>query len=115
MPDQEEQQEYVDPLTIGALMTLQEAAVYAGSGDYPRAIASHEQALVISRAIGDIQGEAIGSWNLGLRYEAQGDLARAVELMQVWVDFLHQIGHAGVESRIQRLEEVKQKLAAQGG
>ncbi|NJK80989.1 MAG: tetratricopeptide repeat protein [Chloroflexaceae bacterium] len=63
-------------------------------GDYPRAIAYYEQALTVRRAIGDVQGEAIDCWNLGLLYERQGDLRRAVALMQVAGDFYTQINHA---------------------
>jgi tetratricopeptide (TPR) repeat protein len=88
---------------------------YLALGEYQRAIDYYEQAFENDQEIGNQEGVARHSWNLGLLYEKQGDLARAVPLMQVWVDFLQQIGHAGVESRIQRLEEVKRKLAEQGG
>ena len=49
---------------------------YADLGDARRAIAYYEQRLAIAREFGDRRGEAIGSWNLGLVFEQQGDLAR---------------------------------------
>lgn len=45
------------------------------------------------REIGGRQGEANASLNLGLLLEAQEDLRRAAELMEVRVDFLRTIGH----------------------
>jgi hypothetical protein len=51
---------------------------------------------------------------MGEIYEAQGDLARAEPLMQMYVDFLQQISHIDAANKAAYLEEVKRKLAAQG-
>ncbi len=60
--------------------------------------------------IGDKSAEAGLSWNLGLRYEAQGNLARAAELMQVRVDFLRGIGHPDADKAAVRVAGIRAKL-----
>jgi len=91
-------------------------SAYRNLGEYQRAIEYYEQRLNVGREIGDIQGEAIGSWNLGLLYEAQGDLARAVPLVEHAAAFMQQIGHAVYAQQYSdHLNEIRQKLAAQGG
>jgi hypothetical protein len=67
--------------------------------------------LEIAREIGDRRGEAETSWNLGLALEKQGDLARAAKLMQVYADYLLEIGHPDAEKRASYLAEVRQRLA----
>jgi tetratricopeptide (TPR) repeat protein len=53
-----------------------------------KAIECHQQALVISRKIGDRQGEGPQLDNLGLAYAARGDTTRARErLSQALVIF----------------------------
>lgn len=66
--------------------------------------------LLIAREIGGRQGEAIDSWNFGLALEEQGELARAVELMQVRVHYLHTIGHPEAVQRAAELERLQQQL-----
>ncbi len=60
---------------------------YAVFGKVREAIDYYEQALAITRELGDQEELAWTSWNLGLVLEAQGDLARAASLMQVLVDY----------------------------
>ena len=43
------------------------------------------------------QAEARASWNLGDELASRGELVRAIELMQMCVDFEREIGHADVE------------------
>jgi tetratricopeptide (TPR) repeat protein len=84
---------------------------YKNLGETEQAQAQYEQSLAVKQAIGDAAGVARTSWKLGEIFEQQGDLARAAALMQVYVDFLRQIGHADAEQDAARLEEVKRKLA----
>ena len=48
---------------------------------------------------------------MGLRYEESGDLKRAVELMQVCVDFEREIGHPGAEKDGAHVAALRQRLA----
>ena len=48
-------------------------------GDVRRAIENYEQALVISREIGDRRGEGTDLGNLGNAYQSLGDVRRAIE------------------------------------
>jgi tetratricopeptide (TPR) repeat protein len=88
---------------------------YADIGDAHKAISFYEQAMDVAREIGDREGEARHSWNLGLALEQQSELARAVELMQVYVEYLGEIGHPDAEGRTAYLEQVRQRLASDGG
>ena len=66
--------------------------------------------MVITRQIGDRLGEANACWNLGGLLVQQGELPRAVELMQVRVDFLRAIGHPDAEEAATVVEQIRQKL-----
>ena len=63
------------------------------------------------REIGGWRGEGIWSWNLGLSY-ADSDPVRAAELMQVFVDYGHEIGHP--EADAARVEEIRAVRTADG-
>ena len=78
-----------------------------------RAIGYYEQRLVIARQIGDRRGEANANWNLGLAQRQQGDLAQAVALMQVLVDFEQEIGHSDAERHAATVEKLRQQLQTQ--
>ncbi|HQP61867.1 MAG TPA: hypothetical protein PKX41_11725, partial [Anaerolineaceae bacterium] len=69
------------------------------------------EALKIMRKIGDRRGEGNASWNLGLIDEKQGDLVRAVALMQVLVDYERAIGHPDAEKHAARVEEIRRPMA----
>ena len=69
---------------------------------------------MIAREIGDRRGEALASWNLGDELAKQGDLARAAALMQVYVDFLRELGHPDAEKYAATLEEVRARGAGGG-
>lgn len=89
-------------------------SAYGILGNYQQAMLYYKPCIQIFRENGNMAGVARNSWNLGLLYEKQSDLARAMPLMQVWMDFLQQIGHPDVEQDAARLAAVKQKLAEQG-
>jgi tetratricopeptide (TPR) repeat protein len=86
---------------------------YAALGDACQAIDFYQQALVIAREIGDRRGEANRSWNLEDELAKQGELARAIELMQVLVDFEREIGHPNAEKHAAVVDELRQRLQAQ--
>lgn len=65
------------------------------------------------REIGGWRGEGIWSWNLGLSY-ADSDPVRAAELMQVFVDYGHEIGHPDAEADAARVEEIRAVRTADG-
>ena len=52
---------------------------------------------------------------MGLRYEALGELQRAIDLMQVYVDFEREIGHPDAEKDAAQVKALRAKLVAQGG
>jgi tetratricopeptide (TPR) repeat protein len=85
---------------------------YATLGNAQKAIVCFEQRLAIAREIGDRRGEVLTSWNLGLRLEEQGYVVQAVELMQIYVDFLREIAHPDAEKRANRLDRLRQRFAA---
>jgi tetratricopeptide (TPR) repeat protein len=80
-------------------------------GDAHRALEFYEQCLAIARELGDRQGEAITSWNLGLCYEEQGNFSRAAALMQVYVDYIAQLGHPEAEKRAAYVEALRARIA----
>jgi hypothetical protein len=73
----------------------------------------YEQSLAIARLIGDRRGEAITSWNLGEELAKQGNLARAVPLMQLCVDFERGLGHIDTDADARQVENLRQQLTAQ--
>ncbi len=50
------------------------------------------------------------SWNLGGLLVQQGELPRAVELMQICVDYERYIGHPDAEKDAAVVEQIQQKL-----
>ncbi len=83
---------------------------YSDLGEPRRAIELYEQRLAIAREIGDRSGEVITSWNLGLIYEAEGDLSRAVSLMDLCVEYEQDIGHPDAEKHAARVEALRARL-----
>jgi hypothetical protein len=65
---------------------------------------------VIAREIGDQRGEAITSWKLGQEYAKQGDLERAIALMQVYIDIERDTGHSDVGAHAAAVEELRELL-----
>jgi tetratricopeptide (TPR) repeat protein len=79
-------------------------------GDVARAIECYEQALTIDRQLGERSAEATDSWNLGLLYERQGDLQRAIAFIQVYVDFAYAVNHPDADSDAQWLAALRRRL-----
>jgi tetratricopeptide (TPR) repeat protein len=75
------------------------------------AIPYYEQHLEIARQIGDRQGEAISSWNMSRLLTKEDDVARAIELMQVMVDYEREIGHPAAEKHAAAVGELRKRLA----
>ena len=75
-----------------------------------RATDYYEQSVAVARETGDRRGEALGSWALGLCYDAQGRYAEAAALMQVLVDYKREICHPDAEADAARLAEVRRKV-----
>ncbi len=88
---------------------------YAALGNVQQAIPYYEQQLAIVRDIGDRRGEATGCWNLGRLLAQQGEGTRAIELIQVLVDFEREIGHADAEKHAAVVEALRQRLAEDDG
>jgi tetratricopeptide (TPR) repeat protein len=89
---------------------------YYSLGEYQRAIAYYEQCNQVLREIGAQAEAAMNSWNLGLLYEQQGELARAEPLIAHAAAFFAQIGHAQyAEMMSEELAEVRAKLREGGG
>jgi tetratricopeptide (TPR) repeat protein len=86
-------------------------SAYRDLGEVDQAIEYYERALAIARKIGDRQGEAIRSWNLGLLYE-ETDPARAVDLMSVRVAYEREIGHPDAEAHAERVEAIRRRTKA---
>jgi len=55
---------------------------------------------------------AHASWNLGVIFEQQGNLARAAELKQVLVNLERQLGHADADTHAADVAKIRAKLAA---
>ena len=86
------------------------APAYVNLGEPRRAIDLYEQRLAIAREIGDHTGEAEANWNLGLVYEAEGELRRAVSLMELCVEYERGIGHPDAEKDAARVEALRARL-----
>ena len=86
------------------------ATAHAAMGQRQKAIKYHQEALQIAREIGDRNSAAKTAWNLGLRYQEAGDLRRAVDLMQLMVDFEREIGHADAEKDAAFVQTLRTRL-----
>ncbi len=88
---------------------------YAELGNIRRAIAYHQQHLELARELGDRPGEARTSWNLGLAYEEMGDLTAAIAAMQTCLDYERTVGHPDAEADAAAIEQLRVRLAREGG
>ncbi|MBI3092471.1 MAG: tetratricopeptide repeat protein [Candidatus Tectomicrobia bacterium] len=70
---------------------------YQNLGEVPRAIDCHEQALAISREIGDRRGEGNQLGNLGLCYQDLGEVGRAIDNYEQALAISREIGDRRVE------------------
>jgi tetratricopeptide (TPR) repeat protein len=84
--------------------------VYNTLGEVDRAIAYYEQHLQLVQLIEDRPGEVLTCWNLGRALASQGNYVRAAELMQRYVEYLHELGHPDSEAFEDHLEDVRRKI-----
>ncbi|WP_437813540.1 hypothetical protein [Sorangium sp. So ce1078] len=56
-----------------------------------------DQQMAIACEIGDREGEAASSWNIGIVVEALGNIRRAAGAMRVCVKFIRSIGHTALQ------------------
>ena len=75
-----------------------------------KAIQLHKQRLVIVGEMDERQGEALGSWNLGLAYKEVEKLKKVIEATQISVDFAREIVHPDPEEDTIYVEELRKKL-----
>ena len=66
--------------------------------------------MAITREIGNRRGEANACWNMGVEYEKAGDLAHAIELMQVCVDYERELGHPDAEKSAAHVAALRARL-----
>ena len=76
---------------------------------YSKAIEYYQQALAISRELGDCVTETTSCWEIGLTYYNMGDLAQAEEYITIAVEIAEQIGHHEVETWCYALTQVRAK------
>lgn len=84
--------------------------VFSDIGDDDRAKMLYEQQLRITRDIGDRQGEANALWSLGLIFENEGELAKAVEVMRVRVEYEKEIMHDNAEEAASYFRSLQRRL-----
>jgi tetratricopeptide (TPR) repeat protein len=89
--------------------------IYAHLGETLKAISFYDRELDIYYEIGDRFSQAATNWNLGLVFEQQGDLTRAVTLIQASEEYFREIGHPHLEQVAAHLEGLRQRLAATQG
>ena len=53
------------------------------------------------------------SWNIGLTYEDQGDLAKAEQYISRVVQLAEEIGHPSLEEYREALEDIRAELRGQ--
>jgi tetratricopeptide (TPR) repeat protein len=75
---------------------------------YSKAIEYYQQALGISRELGDRVTEITSCWEIGLTYYNMGDLARAEKYITIAVQIAEQIGHHEVETWCYALARVRE-------
>jgi tetratricopeptide (TPR) repeat protein len=83
---------------------------YSDMGETGLAIRCHKHNLAIAIQIGDRKGQAYAAWNLGLMY-VQENPARAVEFMQLRVNFLREIGHPYAETDAAYVAAIRARIA----
>lgn len=80
---------------------------------YSEALPLYEQSLAIRQEIGDRAGEAVTSWNIGMIYKKQGNLAKAEQYMARTVAIDEAIGHPDLESDRKALEKLRLEIKDQ--
>ncbi len=86
---------------------------YGALGETERAVECYRQSLDIAQEIGDRQRGAIVRWDLGEEFVRRDKVAEAVPLMEACVRYEEEIGHPDAAAHAARLEQVRQRLAAE--
>ena len=80
-------------------------------GDRQTALTYYEQALPLTRAVGDRAGEAVTRYNIAALHAASGDLAEAIAQMEIVVDLDRAIGHPDLAADQQVLDRYRSGAA----
>lgn len=83
---------------------------YRVQRQYDLAQRNLEEDLAITREIGDRRGQAIASWMLGKVFADAGELAKAVEWMQVLVDYEREIGHQDANWHAKKVADIQARM-----
>ncbi len=105
-------QESKDGLCLASNLSGKGAALLL-AGRLDDAIIALEESARVSHAIGQIEIAYYSVWNLGIIYERNGDLPKAIYHMQGLVDFLRSIGHADAEQRSSVVERLRTRQLSQ--
>lgn len=85
--------------------------VFDHLGDYQNAEHYYQQSITIAHELGDRRVEATVSWYLGLVYGKTGNLKRAVDSLQILVDFEQTIDHLDAAKHSAIVEELRSRIA----
>jgi len=66
------------------------------------------QSLDLTQKSGDWRREAIDYWDLGVVYYSRGEIPKATEYMQYWVDYEIEIEHPDAERHTSIVEMLKE-------
>ena len=81
--------------------------VYKASGNLEDALALHQQALAISREIGDRRGEGVTLNNISQIYSARGDYDTALKYLEQSLDICQEIGdRAGEGTTLNNISQI---------
>ena len=72
----------IEQPSLAGIVLVQMGNTYTGLKDYPRALQSYQQALVITREVGEMIGEAFALQGIGRVYFFQDDKEEAVKLLK---------------------------------
>lgn len=86
---------------------------YQALGRFRKASGYHEQSHAIASEMGSRHEHSITSWNLGLSLVKLRELERAVESMQVSVEYHREIGPPDAEEDAAYIDELRAQIAKQ--
>jgi hypothetical protein len=86
--------------------------IYTAAEIWPQGMACFELGLGIVLELGQRAGEADLCWLMGEALARQGELERAVELMQRRVDYRREVGHLRADQDAARVDQLRKELGA---